>query len=52
MVKMKNVEGLQALNVMTCMECGSCAYVCPARLQLVQSMRLGKGMVRAASAKK
>ncbi|MDD6176013.1 MAG: electron transport complex subunit RsxC [Firmicutes bacterium] len=52
MVKTKNVEELQALNVMTCMECGSCAYVCPARLQLVQSMRLGKGMVRAASAKK
>ena len=52
MVKIKNVEELQALNVMTCMECGSCAYVCPARLQLVQSMRLGKGMVRAASAKK
>jgi len=52
MVKIKNVEELQALNVMTCMECGSCAYVCPAGRRLVQSMRLGKSLVRAATAKK
>lgn len=52
MVSIKNVEELQSLNVMTCMECGSCAYVCPAGRQLVQSMRLGKGLVRAAQAKK
>lgn len=52
MVQIKNVDELQKLNVMTCMECGSCAFVCPASRQLVQSMRLGKGLVRAASAKK
>ena len=33
---------LEAANVMDCMECGACAYVCPARLPLVQVFREGK----------
>lgn len=49
-VTVKNAEELVRLDVMTCMECGSCAYVCPAGRQLVQSMRLGKAMVKAAQA--
>lgn len=51
-VQAKNAAELNALNIMTCMECGSCAFVCPANRPLVQSMRLGKAIVRAASAKK
>lgn len=51
-VKLKNVEELQKLNIMSCMECGSCAFVCPAGRRLVQSIRLGKGMVRAAMPRK
>jgi electron transport complex protein RnfC len=33
-------------NLNDCKECGCCAYVCPAKLPLVQSMRLGKKMAR------
>lgn len=44
-----NVEELQKLNVMNCMECGCCGFVCPANRKLVQSIRLGKGLVRNAS---
>jgi electron transport complex protein RnfC len=50
-VKAHNAEELRALNIMTCMECGSCAFVCPANRPLVQSMRLGKAIVRASSGK-
>ncbi len=50
-VKAHNAEELNTLNIMTCMECGSCAFVCPANRPLVQSMRLGKAIVRASSGK-
>ena len=32
--KDKNVEALREYNVMSCMNCGCCAYSCPARKQL------------------
>ena len=50
--EMRNAGELERLGVMTCMECGSCAYVCPAGRQLVQSMRLGKSILRGAMAAK
>jgi len=41
---------------MDCMECGSCAFVCPAKINLVHWMKLGKyhiqALRRAAEAKK
>ena len=51
-VQLKNAEGLEALSVATCMECGSCAYNCPAGRQLVQSMRLGKAILKNAGGRK
>ena len=48
----EDAEALGTLSIMNCMECGSCAFVCPAKRPLVQSMRLGKGILRAKSAKK
>ncbi len=33
-------------HVMDCLECGSCAYVCPASRPLVQHMRRGKAEIR------
>ena len=41
----------EALNVMDCIECGSCAYGCPAGIPLVQSFRTGKKLVRDAAAR-
>lgn len=38
------------LGAMDCIECGSCAYVCPARIQLVQRFRLTKLHVQQARA--
>ena len=31
-------------HVAACMECGCCAYACPAAIPLVQLIRLGKAM--------
>jgi electron transport complex protein RnfC len=41
-----NTDELKKLNIMNCMECGCCSFVCPADRKLVQSIRLGKGLVR------
>ncbi len=34
------------LGLMDCKECGSCGFICPARIPLIQGMRLGKRMLR------
>lgn len=47
----KDAEKLKDLNVMVCMECGSCAYACPSGRPLVQYMRLAKQVLREESAK-
>ena len=51
-VQAKDIDGLNAYHVMDCMECGTCAYNCPAGRPLVQAIRLGKGLVRAAGGAK
>jgi electron transport complex protein RnfC len=33
-------------GLLDCMECGSCAYMCPARIKLVQRFRVGKQKLR------
>lgn len=45
-VKLKDVDELKRLNIMTCMECGCCAFSCPASKPLVQTMRIGKQLVK------
>ena len=44
-----NPAELQERHVMNCIECGSCSYVCPAKRYLVQNIRIGKTIVRAAA---
>ena len=46
-----DLEALEKGNVMDCIECGSCAYGCPAGIPLVQSFRTAKKMLRDAKAK-
>jgi electron transport complex protein RnfC len=38
----------EAVNIglLDCIECGSCAYVCPARIKLTQRFRVGKQRLR------
>ncbi|GHU07465.1 electron transport complex subunit C [Spirochaetia bacterium] len=36
-------------GLMDCVECGSCSYMCPAHIKLVQRFRVGKQLLRAKS---
>ena len=47
-----DVSMLQKLHVTDCIECGCCTYTCPGRLNLTQSIRMGKARVNALRAKK
>jgi electron transport complex protein RnfC len=51
MLEAEDYESAQDLNVMDCIECGCCAFSCPAHRPLVQHMKQGKAWV-AASRKK
>ena len=46
-LKAGNVDKAKRYGLMDCIECGCCAFVCPAHIRLVQRIRLGKGIVRA-----
>ena len=42
----------EGLNLRDCIECGSCNYICPARVPLVQSFRTAKFEIRNLAAKR
>lgn len=44
-IEADDIPAAEALNLMDCFECGSCAYVCPAHRPLVQHMRRAKAAV-------
>ncbi len=48
----KDLEASQKLSVMSCIECGCCTYVCPAKRPITQIMRLTKLEIRKAGTKK
>ena len=50
-VNANRLDHLDRLHILDCIECGSCAFTCPGKLPLVEKFRLGKKMVREASAK-
>ncbi len=39
-------EEMEENHVLDCFECGCCSYVCPSGIPLVQSFRVGKGIIR------
>ncbi len=44
--EMEKPELLEQLKVNVCMECGCCAYICPAKRPLVHVMKVSKGILR------
>ena len=46
-----DLDTLIKMNILNCMECGSCTYVCPSKRYLVQSIRMGKQRITARRAK-
>jgi electron transport complex protein RnfC len=45
LVKKKNIDMAKAYGVLDCIECGCCAYVCPAAIPLVHYFKYGKSEV-------
>ena len=42
----QNWQGMKDQNVMDCMECRCCEYICSSKLPLVNMIKLGKNAVR------
>ena len=49
--KSRNYEQAQKMNVMSCVECGTCSYNCPAGVEIVQYIRVAKNAIRNAAKK-
>ena len=47
-----NMDLALKFGLMDCVECGACAYTCPAHVRLVQRFRIGKSIFRAQLAAK
>ena len=47
----EDVQEMKATNIMDCIECGSCAYTCPAGVPLVLGFRVAKQLIRNDAAK-
>ena len=45
-LKAANYEKAKRFGLMDCIECACCVYVCPAHINIVQRIRLGKAVVR------
>lgn len=46
LAKARLYEDMLSYHIMDCMECGSCSYVCPSNIPLVQRFRVAKGLLR------
>jgi len=44
-------ESMLGYSILDCMECGSCSYVCPSNIPLVQRFRVAKAIIREKQAK-
>jgi electron transport complex protein RnfC len=42
-----NIEKCMSYNIMSCMECGSCSFICPGNVPIVQYIREAKDKIKA-----
>ena len=47
-----DIESLKKHSIMSCIECGSCTFICPAHRNILQRIRLGKTLMHERLAKK
>ena len=48
----KEYDTMEEHNLMDCIECGSCSYICPANRPLAEAIKTGKSKLRAKNKKK
>ena len=51
LAKVRQYEEMMDYHILDCMECGSCSYVCPSNIPLVQRFRVAKALLREKQAK-
>ncbi len=51
LAKKRQYEAMMEYHILDCMECGSCSYVCPSNIPLVQRFRVAKALLREQMAK-
>ena len=47
MIEAEDIEAAEELNILDCIECGCCAFECPAHRPLVQHMKQAKACIMA-----
>ncbi len=45
--KVDNKEMCEKFNILSCVECGCCTYICPGRVPIVQHIRNTKAQINA-----
>jgi H+/Na+-translocating ferredoxin:NAD+ oxidoreductase subunit C len=51
LAKARLYDDMLGHHIMDCMECGSCSFVCPSNIPLVQRFRVAKGLLREQAAR-
>lgn len=46
LISNNDIKGARANNLMSCIECGLCSYICPSHIPLVETFKEGKRIVR------
>ncbi len=46
-IKANDLAEAEEIGLLDCIECGTCSFVCPSHIQLVQRFRVGKQLLRA-----
>jgi len=52
LAKSRRYEDMLEYHILDCIECGSCSYVCPSNIPLVQRFRVAKALLREQKAKR
>ena len=48
----KDTDRMAKLNIMSCVECGMCTYVCPSKISVTENVRRAKRAYNLAQARK
>jgi electron transport complex protein RnfC len=51
LAKLRDWEQAEAYHALDCIECGSCTYVCPAKLNITTNIRTAKRTILASRRK-
>jgi electron transport complex protein RnfC len=46
LARRRELDEALAYDIMSCVECGTCSYGCPAGVEIVQYIRAAKGAIR------